>query len=391
MFATLARHPRLLRRLNALGGLFIAHGSLPERERELVILRVAWRSGSAYEWGQHTVLGRQAGLSDDEVARVAGGCGWSDDDRVLLELADELVERADVSDGVWLAVAKRFDEAQLLELLLLPGFYRMLAGYLNAVRVQPEPELPGWPDRPWPKGGPTPACSGAAPPAHWDAGDDLGAAAGALAVGVRRVWLAPGESLPADPSAEQIVYALSGGSCVVRIAGGGPEIAGSVDAIVFSCSAGLGPPGGGDAALDDAEAVEFGGGATVEAVRRDLGQAAGSRASGLKHLTVAPGKLSAPPHCHSAEEEFFVVLDGEGTLLIGDEEHPVRAGSLVARPAGSRVAHAFRAGADGLVCLAYGMRVPDDVTFYPRSGKFFLRGVGLVGRVEPLSYWDGEE
>ena len=56
------------------------------------------------------------------------------------------------------------------------------------------------------------------------------------------------------------------------------------------------------------------------------------------------GRLSGPPHCHAAEEEIFFVLDGDGTLLLGDEEHPVRAGSVVARPPGTGVAHAFRAG-----------------------------------------------
>ena len=74
--------------------------------------------------------------------------------------------------------------------------------------------------------------------------------------------------------------------------------------------------------------------------------------------------LSSPPHCHSAEEELFVVLDGDGTLLLGDDEHPVRTGSIVARPPGSGVAHAFRAGDSGLTLLAFGTRDPNDIVFY---------------------------
>jgi len=101
-------------------------------------------------------------------------------------------------------------------------------------------------------------------------------------------------------------------------------------------------------------------------------------------------KLGAPPHCHSAEEEIFVVLDGDGALLLGDEEHPVRAGSVVARPAASRVAHSLRAGDGGLVYLAYGTREPNDITYYPRSGKISFRGVGVIARLEQLDYWDGE-
>jgi uncharacterized cupin superfamily protein len=110
---------------------------------------------------------------------------------------------------------------------------------------------------------------------------------------------------------------------------------------------------------------------------------------------VLPGKLNAPPHCHSAEEEIFVVLEGEGALLIweADEvaEHPVGTGSAVVRPAGTGVAHAFRAGEEGLKLLMYGTRDPNDICFYPRSGKVVLRGIGLVGRLDPLDYWDGED
>ena len=130
---------------------------------------------------------------------------------------------------------------------------------------------------------------------------------------------------------------------------------------------------------------------TVASDRRDLGRAAGSVETGLRHLVIPSGMLAAPPHCHSAEEEIFVVLEGSGTLLLGADETPVRAGTVVGRPAGTRVAHAFRAGADGLTLLAYGTRDPSDATFYPRSNKIFLRGLGVIARVENLDYWDGED
>jgi uncharacterized cupin superfamily protein len=130
---------------------------------------------------------------------------------------------------------------------------------------------------------------------------------------------------------------------------------------------------------------------SVEVIQRDLAQAAGSVRTGLQHLTVAPGKLPSPPHCHSAEEEIFVVLDGEGQISLGEDEHPVRPGSVVARPAGTRVAHSFRAGEGGLTLLAYGTRDPNDIAYYPRSNKIFFRGVGVMTRLKPLDYWDGEE
>ena len=126
-------------------------------------------------------------------------------------------------------------------------------------------------------------------------------------------------------------------------------------------------------------------------VRRDLGSAAGSQRTGLQHVAVEPGRLSAPPHCHSASEELFVVLEGEGHLLLGDEAHEVRRGSVVARPPGTAVAHTFRGGGGGLELLAYGTRRPEDVLYYPRSNKIFWPGVGVVGRIEHVDFWEGED
>ena len=109
-----------------------------------------------------------------------------------------------------------------------------------------------------------------------------------------------------------------------------------------------------------------------------------------------PGKLNAPPHCHSAEEEIFVVLEGDGDLLLWEEdgiaEQPVRAGSVVARPAGTGVGHAFRAGEQGMTVLMYGTRDPNDICYYPRSGKVYFTGLGLIARLgDSLDYWDGED
>ena len=128
--------------------------------------------------------------------------------------------------------------------------------------------------------------------------------------------------------------------------------------------------------------------------RRGLGEAAGARWTGMRHIECDAGTLTGPPHVHSAEEEIFVVLDGEGTLeLHGDasETYPVRKGSVVARPPGTGVPHAFRAAEPGLTVLAWGTREPNDICWYPRSRKMFWRGTGVIGRIETLDYWDGEE
>jgi uncharacterized cupin superfamily protein len=142
-------------------------------------------------------------------------------------------------------------------------------------------------------------------------------------------------------------------------------------------------------ALDEVEVESHEHGDVAESWRQ-IGRAAGSTLAGLRHIVVPPGAVNCPPHCHSAEEELFVILDGEGTCLLGDEEHPVRPGHVVARPPGTRVAHSFHAGAAGLTLLAYGTREPNDIAYYSRSNKVYFRGVGLMTRLEQLDYFDGE-
>ncbi|MHB1571118.1 MAG: cupin domain-containing protein [Solirubrobacteraceae bacterium] len=129
----------------------------------------------------------------------------------------------------------------------------------------------------------------------------------------------------------------------------------------------------------------------VERGRRDLGRATGSQRTGMQHMTVAPGKLSNPLHCHSVEEEIFVILGGDGTLLLDEAQTPVGPGHVVCRPPGTGVSHAFRAGDSELSLLAYGSRDSGDICFYPRSNKISIRGVGVIGRLERLDYWDGED
>jgi uncharacterized cupin superfamily protein len=126
-------------------------------------------------------------------------------------------------------------------------------------------------------------------------------------------------------------------------------------------------------------------------VMRLLGQAAGARTTGLQHVTIAPGSRGWPRHCHATDEELFVILNGTGTVRIGDEEAAVRAGHVVSRPAGTALAHSFRAGPEGLEYLAYGQGHPNDICYYPESGKVILWGVGVIGRIEQLDYWEGED
>ena len=120
-----------------------------------------------------------------------------------------------------------------------------------------------------------------------------------------------------------------------------------------------------------------------------------TRLAGLGWEKLAAGHRGSVPHCHSAEEEVFVILEGTANLELwpreGEvEETAVRAGHLVARPAGTRVPHSFRAGPDGVTMLVYGTRDPNDMSWYPRSNKISWRGLGVIGRIEKLDYADGE-
>ncbi len=149
VFKALANHPPAARRTLALANHLLLEGTLDERLREIVILRVAANTASRYEWGQHDVMARPAGLDGDEIADLARPtpvAGWSDDERNLIRTVDELCDDDCVGDATWAALAARWPEAEQIELLLLVGFYRMLAGLLNSAGVEPDPGLPGWPE-----------------------------------------------------------------------------------------------------------------------------------------------------------------------------------------------------------------------------------------------------
>jgi uncharacterized cupin superfamily protein len=134
---------------------------------------------------------------------------------------------------------------------------------------------------------------------------------------------------------------------------------------------------------------------------RQLARNAGSELTGLNWGHLDAGEEGAPPHCHSADEELFVVLAGDGVLELwpspqhvraGREKKTVRirAGHVISRPASTGISHAFQAGDDGLTFLAYGTRNANDVCYYPRSNKIYFRGLGLIARLDDLDYDDGE-
>jgi alkylhydroperoxidase family enzyme len=147
IFTTLARHPRLLKRWSAFGGVLL-DGALPARDREILILRTGANCRSEYEWGQHARIGRQAGLTDDEITRIFEGPdapAWSDDDRTLLQAADELHRDSRIGDEVWNALSARYDHQQLIEVLMVVGQYHLVSFTLNSLGVERDAGVEGFP------------------------------------------------------------------------------------------------------------------------------------------------------------------------------------------------------------------------------------------------------
>jgi AhpD family alkylhydroperoxidase len=139
VFTTLARHRRLFRRWLPFAGALMPGGRLPRKDTELVILRVAHATACDYEWHHHERLGRRAGLSPQEIARVRDGVaadGWTDRQALLLRATDELLADHTLSDEVWDGLRPLLSDEELIELCMLAGHYGMLAGTLNALRVE---------------------------------------------------------------------------------------------------------------------------------------------------------------------------------------------------------------------------------------------------------------
>jgi uncharacterized cupin superfamily protein len=282
---------------------------------------------------------------------------------------------------------------------------------------------------------------------------DLGRAAGTVTVGLKRVEIDPGKwSTPAhvEGAEEEIVYVLGGsglswqngkvyeigeGDCIVHAPQGEAHTLrggqDGLDVLIYGMRVPLqiadlpradvawifptwtdagtgdhpwarevaaGEPEVGDPEprpasivnVSDFELEDWVPGGDLGISSTYIARHAGAELTGLNLDVVHPGKRNSLLHCHSAEEEIFVVLEGEGWCLLGEEEHPIRAGHVVARPAGTRVAHSFRAGNSGMRLLIYGTRDPNDMAYFPKSNKIYFRGLGVIGRIEQLDYLEGE-
>jgi alkylhydroperoxidase family enzyme len=141
VFTTLGRHPRLFRAWLRYSAHLMPFGQLPRRDTELVILRVAWRCRSAYEWQQHVPLALRVGLTPGEIAGVSedsSSGAFTVRQRTLLAVCDEMLARRALSGATWDAVQATLRDREAIELCLLVGHYQGLASAIGALGIQVE-------------------------------------------------------------------------------------------------------------------------------------------------------------------------------------------------------------------------------------------------------------
>ena len=147
IFKTLANHPQLAKRWMVFANHMLGKSTLPIRERELIILRIGYLCQSGYEWGQHVLIARRAGMSDKEIRSAQTGPeteGLSELDRALLLATDELHSDAHVSDSTWKLLIKHLNVQQVMDVVFTVGQYNLVSMALNSFGVQPDEGLPGW-------------------------------------------------------------------------------------------------------------------------------------------------------------------------------------------------------------------------------------------------------
>jgi 4-carboxymuconolactone decarboxylase len=144
LFRTVAHNHAVLERFRTIGAYILNFGLVEPLDREVLLHRTCARCGCEYEWGvQAIAYGRPLGMSDEQLrATVEGGPDapvWSERQRLLVQLADELHDTATVSEPLWTKLSGHWDSAQLIELLAIAGFYHLVSFTANAAGVLPEP------------------------------------------------------------------------------------------------------------------------------------------------------------------------------------------------------------------------------------------------------------
>ncbi len=148
VMGTIAQHEAASQKFSVWGNHIMGPtNTLPPREREILILRIGWLCQAEYEWGQHAVIGKAVGLTDEEIARIKLGAdapGWSAHDADLIRAADELRKDAMISDATWNALAKTYNRQQMMDVVFTVGQYNMVSMALKSFGVQLDEGVKGF-------------------------------------------------------------------------------------------------------------------------------------------------------------------------------------------------------------------------------------------------------
>ncbi len=148
LYTTLANSPKMGERWLTFASYILRESTLPPRDREILILRIGWLCRAEYEFGQHTLVGKSVGLTDEEIKRITLGAkapGWDPFDATLIRAADELHADAFITDATWNALAKRYNKQQLMDVVMTVGNYNLVSMLLNSFGVQLDPGVPSFP------------------------------------------------------------------------------------------------------------------------------------------------------------------------------------------------------------------------------------------------------
>ena len=149
LIRTLSHHPPLMEAWGPFGGYILRGSTLPDRDREMVILRTAWLNGAEYEWGHHSRAAKAAGMTAEEVRNVAVGENagpWSSFERYLLRAATELHRNSAISERTWAFLKARYSDQQMIDLIFTVGQYRMVSMALRSIGVELDEGLEPFPE-----------------------------------------------------------------------------------------------------------------------------------------------------------------------------------------------------------------------------------------------------
>ena len=149
--ATMAYNRTLAKAFGPFAQAVLFHGGLSRRNVELAVLRMGWNCQAVYEFGQHTLFGRSVGLTDAEIyliTRPLSQGTWTDVERALLQMTDDLYADDCVSDATWAELEALFNHSDILEFMFGALCYRLVSGMLNSCGVQLDDGVPGWPTAP---------------------------------------------------------------------------------------------------------------------------------------------------------------------------------------------------------------------------------------------------